>query len=153
MRGWVSGVLLCLTVGLSQGADEFCMVNGVIDPGHSQHWQFSLRYSEPQAMQQVVGSWLVTNTAQTLGLVQRMQVNYHDNGLFDYVDETCSSVSCSYNEGHGRWTARFEADGLIYIMINVSDLNRTNECTGFAALVLGDYLYSRDGGAPAVRLR
>lgn len=135
--------------------DNVCMINSgrQIDEVHTKYWQFALENAEQAAMQQVAGTWYVETAYQETGAVQRLYATYDANGLFSYQDETCSSISCSQNQGYGQWVARSQADGSVYIMLNVSDLNRTNECTGFAATIQGNQMFTQGGGNPATRVQ
>jgi hypothetical protein len=147
-------VLAISFIGLVVAQDNVCMINSgrQMDEVHTEYWRFALQNAEPTAMQQVVGTWYVENVSQELGMVQRLYATYDANGLFSYQDETCSNISCSQNQGHGWWAARAQGDGSVYIMINVSDLNRTNECTGFAATIQGNQMFT-PGGTPATRVQ
>jgi hypothetical protein len=142
--------IVCVVVA----QDNVCMINSgrQIDEVHTKYWQFALQNTEQAAMQQVVGTWYVENVSQELGAVQRLYATYHPDGSFEYNDETCSNISCSQNQGYGQWAARGQADGSVYIMLNVSDLNRTSECTGFAATIQGNQMFT-DGGNPATRVQ
>jgi hypothetical protein len=138
---FVTSLLAC--AAMAQDQNQVCMVNNKdVDPVHTKYWQFALQNSDQAAMQQVAGTWYIENVSQELGAVQQMQQTYDANGLFSYQDETCVNGSCSQNQGHGMWVAKTETDGSIYVMINVSDLNRTNECTGFAATIQGNQMFA-----------
>ncbi len=93
--------------------------------------------TDPAIRGKVVGTWYSENPNPQLGMVQRLYQTFSANGLFEYRDQTCGNIQgvpCSQNSGHGSWNAQRQADGWIYVRVQFSDLHRTNECTGWAAM-------------------
>lgn len=91
--------------------------------------------TDPQVRAQIVGTWYGENHNRQMGLTQYIYQTFLPTGVFDYRDQTCGSVpgiSCSQNYGHGVWSGRRQSDGSIYIRVQFSDMNRQNECTGWA---------------------
>ncbi len=133
-------VLSFFGLGITQNA--VCMINNgkQVDEVHTKYWQFALEHSDQAAMQEVAGTWYVEQVSPDGVSVQRLYVTYDANGLYSYQDQTCSAISCSQNQGYGRWAAVRQADDSIYISINFSDLNNTNACTGLAVVVQGNQL-------------
>lgn len=91
--------------------------------------------TDPALRQFVAGTWFSVN--EQMGMRQQMYQTFLPTGVFEYHDQTCSlgmpGAPCSKNYGHGFWMATKQADGSIYIRIQVSDLTRQNDCTGWPA--------------------
>jgi hypothetical protein len=138
-------------VGLAAAQNAVCMINNgrQVDEVHTKYWQFALEHSDQAATQEVAGTWYVEQASPDGMMQQQLYVTYEANGLYSYQDQTCSSVSCSQNQGYGRWAATRQADGSIYISINFSDLNNTNACTGLAVVVQGNQLLTPGSNAVA----
>jgi hypothetical protein len=132
-------------------AQDVCLMNSgkQIDEVRTEYWKFALQHPDQTAMQQVVGTWYFENAVQD-GSVQRIYETFHPDGGFEYSDQTCN-FTCTQNQGYGMWVANTQADGSIYVLMNVTDLNRTNECTGFSATVQGNQMLT--GGNPGTRVQ
>jgi hypothetical protein len=87
--------------------------------------------TDPVVARQIVGTWYSEIKNSQLGMVQQIYQTFLNTGVFEYQDRTCTSVSCSQNYGHGYWAGRRQANS-IYLRVQFSDLNRTNQCTGVA---------------------
>lgn len=90
--------------------------------------------TDPQVRAQIVGTWYGENHNQQM--TQHIYQTFLPTGVFDYRDQTCGSVPgmpCSQNYGQGVWSGMRQSDGSIYIRVQFSDMNRQNECTGWAA--------------------
>jgi hypothetical protein len=118
------------------------------DPQASLVWRQSLQMADVGLMGELAGTYYVEIPAPQLGMVSQQYRRYDANGLFEYQDQTCGNipgVPCSQNYGHGQWTAYRQNDGSIFLMINWSDLSRTNACAGGAAFVQGGTIVGQDG--------
>jgi hypothetical protein len=109
--------------------------------------------TDPQVRVQVVGTWYTEN--QQMGMTQQMYQTFLPTGVFEYRDQTCSvpGMPCSQNYGHGVWSGVRQPDGLVYIRVQFSDMNRQNECTGWAASFpdQNTMAYSTGGGMRRVQ--
>jgi hypothetical protein len=91
--------------------------------------------TNPTIRNLLVGTWYGETYNAQLGMKQQMYQTFLSTGVFEYQDRTCSSISCSQNYGHGYWAGMRQSNGF-YIRVQFSDLNRTNQCTGWGVRFL-----------------
>jgi hypothetical protein len=105
--------------------------------------------TDPNVRSQLVGTWYSETYNSQLGMKHQLYQRFLSTGVFEYQDRTCSNISCSQNYGHGYWAGTRQSNG-VYIRVQFSDLNRTNQCTGSAVrfinsttMVSGNTTYRR----------
>lgn len=111
--------------------------------------------TDPSVGNLVVGTWYSETPNPQLGMVQQMYQTFLPTGVFEYRDQTCGSipgVPCSQNYGHGFWMAAIQSNG-IYIRVQFSDLNRTNECTGWLVNFPNPNMMVSPNGGTAYRVQ
>jgi hypothetical protein len=138
--------LACLaamsTASLAQD-DAVCRENAYTgrpeNPAKSELWRQQLASRDQGLMNQIAGQWYGEVTANIGGatMINRQYQTFDASGSYGYQDQTCSvdnpQMPCSTNQGYGRWAALPQQGGVFYIARNLSDLNRQDECAGFAA--------------------
>ena len=100
-------------------------------PDHqaSFNWERLGTMVDQASMQAMVGVWYGESRNPQGNQIQYIYSSFEANGLYQYRDQTCGAPNiCSNNQGHGSFRAARQPDGSILVMINVSDLNRQQQC-------------------------
>lgn len=131
------------------GPNDACVnqVNGAYDAVASQNWQEHFRNTDANALQMIAGTWYSEIRNQQLGMIAYTYQSFLPTQIYDYRQRTCSATGCSDAYGTGMFGAESQADGSIFITINMSDNNRRNACSGnYVRFTDQNTLSTSDGG-------
>ena len=103
--------------------------NGNVDQNLSQGWQQFQSGADPQAMQQLVGTWYTEIPNQfSPGQVAARYTTFEPNGLFTTQTRVCNNGQmCSDYPGQGIWASQLSNGELVTFSI-FSDTSVTNYC-------------------------
>ncbi len=130
------------------GPNDACVnqVNGAYDAVASQNWQNHFRNTDQNALRMISGTWYSAIRNQQLGMIAYTYQTFLPTQIYDYRQRTCSAISCSDAYGTGMFAAETQADGTVFLTINVSDNNRRNACSGnYVRFIDGNTLSTSDG--------
>jgi hypothetical protein len=133
----------------AQMQDVFCRRRGGVDPQGTQMLREMLNVRDQQPASALAGTWYsesqATDTGQMSYLYQRFQLN----GLYSYQNRVCAASTgyCSDYAGHGLFGAQRRADGTLFALVMVSDLERDHVCNSLSGQVDGDMFTGGDGQA------
>ena len=131
------------------GPNDACVnqVNGAYDAVASQNWQDHFNNTDQNALQMISGTWYSEINNQHLGMTAYTYQSFLPTQIYDYRQRTCSATGCSDAYGTGMFAAETQADGTLFVTINVSDNNRRNACSGNTVRFIDrDTLSTSDGG-------
>ncbi len=93
-------------------------------------WRTRLQTSDAASMQEISGKWYAEFFSQENNMAYNNSITYDAAGGMEFSTRTCSSISCTDDYGHGRFTAHRDASGWIFVTRNVTSQTRINACGG-----------------------
>lgn len=108
---------------------------GYYDIPATNDWRTSLQTTDPQAMQEISGKWYAEFYSQENNVTYNNTFAYNPDGGLEFTTRTCGVAygmqRCTDDYGHGRFTARRDPSGWIFVARNVTSMTRVNSCGGF----------------------
>lgn len=160
-NGWMAAASLAVLVasgGVANAAGLFqdCRTQqGQVDPQQTQNWVRLMQANDMQGAQQVAGVWYTEIPAPELNMITYQHQMFYPNGIWEYQNRVCTggTNACGDYAGHGQFAAVRQNDGTLYVMVNFSDTQRTNTCTGSFARFPDPQTMETSAGARFKRVR